>query len=104
MGSLCAESHPGGLSHLLVLRSGRVADYDFAEVTKGLEGGEVVSLVTPPGETSAATQAFGGKGGPPGGMKSGGKSGGKTGGSKSGGEKGGGKSGGGVPKSSTGSQ
>ena len=46
-----------------------VADYDFAEVTKGLQGGEVVSLVTPPGEASAATQAFGGKGGPPGGMK-----------------------------------
>ena len=48
-----------------------VADFDFAEVTKGLDGGEVVSLVTPPGEASAATQAFGGKGFPggPGGMK-----------------------------------
>lgn len=45
-----------------------VADYDFAEVSKGLKGGEVVSLVTPPGEASAASQAFGGKG-PPGGMK-----------------------------------
>ncbi len=80
-----------------------VADYDFAEVTKGLQGGEVVSLITPPGETSAATQAFGGKGGPPGGMKSGGKAGGKTGTPKSGGEKGGGKSGG-APKSSASSK
>ena len=64
-----------------------VADYDFAEVTKGLQGGEVVSLVTPPGETSAATQAFGGKGGPPGGMKAGGKADGKSGGEKAGGGK-----------------
>lgn len=43
-----------------------VADYDFAEVTKGLNGGEVVALVTPPGETSATTQGFGGKSGPAG--------------------------------------
>ena len=39
-----------------------VADYDFAEVTKGLKGGEVVSLVTPPGEPGAAP-ASGGKAG-----------------------------------------
>ena len=40
-----------------------VADYDFTEVTKGLSGGEVISLVTPPGEAGAAAPAFGGKGG-----------------------------------------
>ncbi len=39
-----------------------VADYDFAEVTKGLVGGEVVSLVTPPGQ-AGALQSPGGKGG-----------------------------------------
>ena len=39
-----------------------VADFDFAEVTKGLKGGEVVSLVTPAGEGSAA-QTTGGEGG-----------------------------------------
>lgn len=41
-----------------------VADYDFAEVTKGLSGGEVVSLVTPPGEVpSAVIQAASAKAG-----------------------------------------
>ena len=40
-----------------------VADFDFAEVTKGLNGGEMVSLVTPPGAASAATPEPGGKGG-----------------------------------------
>ena len=38
-----------------------VADYSFAEVTKGLKGGEVVSLVAPPGE-GEATKATGSKG------------------------------------------
>ena len=36
-----------------------VSDYEFAEVTKGLEGGETVSLVTPAGDTGQAQQAFG---------------------------------------------
>ena len=44
-----------------------VTDYDFAEVTSGLEGGETVSLVTPAEETGKVQQAFGaaakGKGG-----------------------------------------
>lgn len=45
-----------------------VSDYDFAEVTKGLQGGETVSLVTPAEEAGKAQQAFGaaakgGKGG-----------------------------------------
>jgi HlyD family secretion protein len=40
-----------------------VADYDFAEVTQGLKGGEVIALFPPPGEASPATQAPGGKGG-----------------------------------------
>ncbi len=46
-----------------------VSDYDFAEVTKGLSGGEVVSLVTPAGDAGKAQQAFGAaaKGGPGGG-------------------------------------
>jgi RND family efflux transporter MFP subunit len=36
-----------------------VADYDFVEVTKGLNGGEVISLVAPPG-AGGATQAASG--------------------------------------------
>jgi macrolide-specific efflux system membrane fusion protein len=36
-----------------------VTDYDFAEVTSGLNGGETVSLVTPPEEAGKAQQAFG---------------------------------------------
>jgi HlyD family secretion protein len=36
-----------------------VTDYDFAEVTSGLQGGEMVSLVTPPEEAGKAQQAFG---------------------------------------------
>jgi len=50
-----------------------VTDYDFAEVTSGLSGGETVSLVTPPEEAGKARQAFGAAargggagGGPPG--------------------------------------
>ena len=36
-----------------------VSDYDFAEVTKGLEGGETVSLVTPAEDAGQVQQAFG---------------------------------------------
>jgi len=39
-----------------------VSDYDFAEVTKGLEGGETVSLVTPAEEAGQVQQAFGAAG------------------------------------------
>ena len=58
-----------------------VTDYDYAEVTKGLEGGETVSLVTPAEEAGKVQQAFGAaaKGG-----KSGGKGSGKGGESKDG--------------------
>jgi HlyD family secretion protein len=46
-----------------------VSDYDFAEVTKGLQGGETVSLVTPPEDAGQVQQAFGAaaRGGKPGG-------------------------------------
>lgn len=49
-----------------------VSDYDFAEVTKGLAGGETVSLVTPAGDAGQVQQVFGAsaKGG---GKSSGGK-------------------------------
>lgn len=59
-----------------------VTDYDFAEVTKGLQGGETVSLVTPAEEVGKVQQAFGAaaKGG-----KGGGKGGDAKGGSKTGG-------------------
>jgi hypothetical protein len=36
-----------------------VSDYDYAEVTKGLSGGEVVSLVTPSEDAGQVQQAFG---------------------------------------------
>lgn len=80
-----------------------VTDYDFAEVTSGLSGGETVSLVTPAEEAGKAQQAFGaaakggrggagpggaggaGKGGAPGSKGGGGKSGGKGGGGSTGG-------------------
>lgn len=57
-----------------------VTDYDYAEVTKGLQGGETVSLVTPAEEAGKVQQAFGaaakgGKGGGPPGGKGGGKGG-----------------------------
>ena len=39
-----------------------VADFDFAEVTKGLKGGEVISLIAPPSEANAG-QTAGGKSG-----------------------------------------
>ena len=75
-----------------------VTDYDYAEVTKGLQGGETVSLVTPADEVGKVQQAFGaaakggkggksskggeGKGGAPGGSSASG--GGSSGGSKGG--------------------
>jgi len=40
-----------------------VTDYDFADVTKGLKAGDVISLVTPPGSSSAAAAVPGGKSG-----------------------------------------
>ncbi len=55
-----------------------VSDYDFAEVTKGLEGGETVSLVTPAEDAGQVQQAFGAA------AKGGGKAGGKGGGGKGG--------------------
>ncbi len=72
-----------------------VTDYDFAEVTSGLQGGETVSLVTPAEEAGKAQQAFGaaargGKagGGAPGEGRPGGAGGAKpaAGGSAAGGE------------------
>jgi hypothetical protein len=80
-----------------------VTDYDFAEVTSGLSGGETVSLVTPAEEAGKAQQAFGaaakggrGGGGPGGGGAGKGGSGGPGGGSKGGSGKGSGKGGGGT--------
>jgi len=55
-----------------------VSDYDFAEVTSGLVGGEVVSLVTPAEEAAPVEQAFGAAakgGGKPGAKGAGGKGG-----------------------------
>ena len=49
-----------------------VSDYDFAEVTKGLNGGEIVSLVTPAEDAGQVQQVFGAAA----------KAGGKTGGGK----------------------
>ncbi|NBV21725.1 MAG: efflux RND transporter periplasmic adaptor subunit [Proteobacteria bacterium] len=71
-----------------------VTDYDYAEVTKGLQGGETVSLVTPVEELGKVQQAFGaaakagksggkagdGKAGAKGGPEAGGKAGAKAGG------------------------
>ena len=36
-----------------------VSDYEYAEVTKGLDGGETVSLVTPAADAGMVQQAFG---------------------------------------------
>ncbi|HET6407372.1 MAG TPA: hypothetical protein VFG14_05780, partial [Chthoniobacteraceae bacterium] len=79
-----------------------VTDYDFAEVTKGLSGGETVSLVTPAEEAGKAQQAFGasarGAGGAGGAGRQGGGEGrsasGREGGSREGGTREGGRSGG----------
>ena len=68
-----------------------VSDYDFAEVTNGLEGGETVSLVTPAEEVGQVQQAFGAAA----------KSGGKSGGTGWGRARGPGKSGGGSRGSSS---
>ncbi|MBI5801570.1 MAG: efflux RND transporter periplasmic adaptor subunit [Verrucomicrobia bacterium] len=61
-----------------------VTDYDYAEVTKGLQGGETVSLITPAEEVGKVQQAFGAaaKGGK--GTKGGGKGGESKEGSKGG--------------------
>ncbi|PHX93793.1 MAG: hypothetical protein CK546_08125 [Pedosphaera sp.] len=58
-----------------------VTDYDYAEVTKGLEGGETVSLITPADEAGKVQQAFGAAAK---GSKGGGKGGGKAGEGKDG--------------------
>jgi HlyD family secretion protein len=60
-----------------------VSDYDFAEVTKGLSGGEVVSLVTPTEDAGQVQQVFGK--GDKSGKGSAGKGGGPSGGSGKGG-------------------
>jgi HlyD family secretion protein len=54
-----------------------ITDYDYAEVTKGLEGGETVSLVTPSEDAGLVQQAFGAAAKPGGGKKGDDKSGGK---------------------------
>jgi hypothetical protein len=59
-----------------------VTDYDYAEVTRGLQGGETVSLITPAEEVGKVQQAFGaaakgGKGGEGKGGSGGSKGGGK---------------------------
>ena len=59
-----------------------VSDYDYAEVTKGLEGGETVSLITPAEDAGQVQQAFGA-------AAKGGKPAGKSGGSKGSSSKGG---------------
>lgn len=66
-----------------------VTDYDYAEVTKGLQGGETVSLVTPAEELGKVQQAFGaaakgGKGGAKGGEGKSGAKGGTSGAGKGG--------------------
>ena len=58
-----------------------VSDYDFAEVTKGLSGGETVSLVTPAEDAGQVQQAFGASAKTPGAAgKGSGKPAGKSGG------------------------
>ena len=54
-----------------------VSDYDYAEVTKGLTGGETVSLVTPSEDAGQVQQAFGAAAKPGGAKKGEDKSGGK---------------------------
>ncbi len=64
-----------------------VTDYDFAEVSKGLQGGETVSLVSPAEEAGKVQQAFGAaaKGGKGGGKGGEGKGGGTSKGTSGGG-------------------
>ena len=66
-----------------------VSDYDFAEVTKGLQGGETVSLVTPAEDAGQVQQAFGAAARPGGGKKGDDKGGGKGSPTRSGPGKGG---------------
>lgn len=63
----------GGRFTRVPIRIG-VTDYDFAEITSGLSGGEIVSLVTPAEEAGKAQQAFGAaaRGGAGGGGRQGG--------------------------------
>ncbi len=72
-----------------------VTDYDYAEVTKGLQGGETVSLVTPTEELGKVQQAFGA-------AAKGGKGGGKGGDGKAKGTGGAGKGGAGGGKGAEG--
>ncbi len=86
-----------------------VTDYDYAEVTKGLEGGETVSLVTPAEELGKVQQAFGaaakgGKGGGKGGKGGEGKGGSKGGSGKGGSDGSGGGGSGGGPRTSGGGE
>jgi hypothetical protein len=71
-GSRFAYVQQGGKFARVPIQIG-VSDYDFAEVTKGLQGGETVSLVTPADEAGKVQQAFGAaaKGGRGGGQKGG---------------------------------
>ncbi|MEO6742384.1 MAG: efflux RND transporter periplasmic adaptor subunit [Chthoniobacteraceae bacterium] len=71
LGSRFAYVREGGKFVRVPIQIG-VSDYDFAEVTKGLAGGETVSLVTPAGDAGQVQQVFGAsaKGG---GKSSGGK-------------------------------
>ncbi len=55
-----------------------VSDYDYAEVTKGLQGGETVSLITPAEDAGQVQQAFGAAAKPPASGTKGGKSSGKS--------------------------
>ncbi|MEQ1860809.1 MAG: efflux RND transporter periplasmic adaptor subunit [Chthoniobacteraceae bacterium] len=57
-GERFAYVQQGGKFARVPIRIG-VTDYDFAEVTSGLEGGETVSLVTPAEDEGKAQQAFG---------------------------------------------
>ncbi len=57
-GGRFAYVQQGGKFVRVPIRVG-VTDYDFAEVTTGLEGGETVSLVTPTEDAGKVQQAFG---------------------------------------------
>jgi HlyD family secretion protein len=57
-GERFAYVQQGGKFERVPIRIG-VTDYDFAEVTSGLQGGETVSLVTPSEDAGKAQQAFG---------------------------------------------
>ncbi len=61
-----------------------VSDYDYAEVTKGLQGGETVSLITPAEDAGQVQQAFGAAAKTPGSGTKGGKPSGKSSGGKGG--------------------